>query len=97
MPLQKQNWGHLNRHPQLVIDKINLSQSLELASEVTHQLGFPSDLKTALDAVAAVIDVLQCSGNHIHVVVGVHTARDTETHEVVAAKAVLARDRVAVG
>ena len=74
-----------------------LAQALKLAGEVAHQLGFPGDFEAALDAVATVIHVLQRGGNHVHVVVGINTARDAEAHEVVAAEAVLARDRVAVG
>ena len=64
---------------------------------MAHQFGFPSDFQTAFDFVAAVVDVLQGSGDNVHVVVGVNAARDAETHEVVAAKAVLAGHGVAVG
>ena len=64
---------------------------------MTHQLSFPSDFETALDGVATVVHVLQRSGNHVHMVVGVHTTWDAETHEVVATETVLACDRVTVG
>ena len=74
-----------------------LTEALELASEVAHQLGLPSDFKTAFDGVATVVDVLQGSGDNIHVVVGINAARDAETHEVVATKAVLAGHGVTVG
>ena len=74
-----------------------LFQSLELAGEVTHQFGFPGDLQTTFDGVAAVVDVLQSGCDDVHVVVGVDTAWDAQTHEVVATETVLACDRVTVG
>ena len=81
----------------IVLLFLRLSQAFELAGEVAHQLGFPGDLKTALDGVATVVDVLEGGGDDVHVVVGVDAARDAETHEVVATEAVLAGHRVAVG
>ena len=81
----------------IVLLFLRLSQAFELAGEVAHQLGFPGDLKTALDGVATVVDVLEGGGDDVHVVVGVDAARDAETHEVVATEAVLAGYRVAVG
>ena len=83
--------------PKKSISSFQSTESLELAGEVTHQFGFPSDFQATLDGVAAVVDVLQRGCDDIHVVVGVHTARDAETHEVVATEAVLAGDRVTVG
>ena len=43
---------------------------------MTHQFSFPHDFHTVFDAVATVIDILQCSGNHVHVVVGIDTTGD---------------------
>ena len=64
---------------------------------MSHEFGFPCDFQTAFDGVTTVVDVLQCCCDDVHVVVGVHTAWDAEAHEVVAAEAVLACDRVTVG
>ena len=74
-----------------------LLQSLELAGEVTHQLGLPCDFQTAFDGMTTVIDILQGGGNHVHVIVSIDAARDTEAHEIKASEAVLAGYRVAVG
>ena len=64
---------------------------------MAHQGSFPLDGDTAGDLVAAVIDVLQGCGNHVHVVVGVNAAGDAQTQQVEAAEAVLAGHRVTVG
>ena len=81
----------------LYIMNFKLFQSLELAGEMTHQFSFPGDFQTTFDGVAAVVDVLQSCCDDVHVVVGVNTAWDAETHEVVATETVLTCDRVTVG
>ena len=58
---------------------------------MAHQLSLPGDFQTTLDGVAAVIHILQGSGDDVHVVVRVDAARDAEAHEVVAAKSILTR------
>ena len=73
-----------------------LFQTFELAGEMTPQFSFPGDFQTTFDGVAAVVDVLQSGCDDIHVVVGVNTTWDAETHEVVATETVLACDRVTV-
>ena len=65
-----------------------LFQTFELASEMSHQFGFPGDFQTTFDGVAAVVNVLQSGYDDVHVVVGVNTAWDAETHEVVATETV---------
>ena len=76
---------------------VRLAETAELASEVAHKFGFPSDFKSALDRIAAIVNILKSSCNYVHVVVGVDAARDAEAYEVVATEAVFASDRVAVG
>ena len=74
-----------------------LFQAFELAGEVAHELGFPSDFETAFDGFATVVHILEGGGDDIHVVVGVDTTGDAEAHEVVATKAVFTGHGVAVG
>ena len=74
-----------------------LTQSFQLNGEVAHQGSFPLDGYTARDLVATVIYVLQGSGNHVHVVVGVNATGDAQTQQVQATEAVLAGHWVTVG
>ena len=71
--------------------------SREFYGEVTHEFCLPDNLHTMLYAVAAVVHILQCYGNHIHVVVGIYTACDAKAQQVETAKAVLAGYWIAVG
>ena len=64
---------------------------------MTHQRSLPYDFDTVGNLVAAVVHVLQRSGNHLHVVVRIDAACHADADEVVAAETVLARDGVAVG
>ena len=63
---------------------------------MAHQLGLPSDLDTAGDLVTAVIHVLQCCCDHVHVIVGVDTACYAETEKVKTSEAVFTGHRVTV-
>ena len=76
---------------------LRLFDAFELDGKVAHKRGFPGDAYAVFYVFAAVVHVLQRSGNNIHVVVGVHAARDAEAHEVQTAEAILACHRVAVG
>ena len=64
---------------------------------MAHQFCFPYNLHTVLDAVATIIHVLQRSGNHIHVIVGIDTTGDAEAQQVESAEAVFACYGIAVG
>ncbi len=64
---------------------------------MTHQLCFPGYLISACDLFAAVEHVLERYGYHIHVVVSVDTAGDTQAQQVHTAETVLAGYRIAVG
>ena len=75
----------------------NYSIGLSFYGEVTHQRSLPYDFDTVGNLVAAVVHVLQRSGNHLHVVVRIDAACHADADEVVAAETVLARDGVAVG
>ena len=55
----------------------NKLQTLELNSEVTHQLSLPNDLHTTCDLVTTVVYVLQRSSYNIHMVVSVRMTSDT--------------------
>ena len=74
-----------------------LFHRLELNGEVTHQFGLPNDLHTLGDLLSSVVNVLQSDSDHIHVVVGVHTTRNSQTEQVETAETVLTRYRVTVG
>ena len=74
-----------------------LSERFELHCEVAHKFGFPYDLHATGDFVTTVIHVLERSGNHIHMVVGVSAAADAETQEVVSAETVLTGYGITVG
>ena len=87
----------MTKNFKLHTSNFTLFQSLELAGKVAHKLSFPCDFQTAFDGVTTVVDVLQSGCDDIHVVVGVNTAWDAETHEVVATETVLTCDRVTVG
>ena len=63
---------------------------------MTHELSLPNDLHTALDLIATVEYVLEGYCDHIHVVVCVDTACDTETKKVKTAETVLTSHRVTV-
>ena len=56
---------------------------------MAHQFSLPNDLNTASNLVTAVINVLEGSCDHIHVIVCVHTASDAETEKVETSEAVL--------
>ena len=75
---------------------INKLESLELHSEVAHELGLPSDLHTASDFVTTIVNVLEGCCDHVHVVVCVHTASDAETEKVETTETVLTSYRVTV-
>ncbi len=74
-----------------------LSERFELHCEVAHKFGFPYDLHATGDFMTTVIHVLERSGNHIHMVVGVSAAADAETQEVVSAETVLTGYGITVG
>lgn len=75
---------------------INQLESLELNSEVSHELSLPSDLNTASDLVTTIVNVLEGCCDHVHVVVSVHTASDAETKKVETTETVLTSYRIAV-
>ena len=51
--------------------KIRRLETLELNSEVTHQLSLPYDLNTTGDLVTTVVNILQRCCDNIHMVVGI--------------------------
>ena len=71
-------------------------ESLELYREVTHEFGLPYYLHTTGDFMTAVVYVLQCGCNHIHMVVCVHSTRYAQTQKVKTSETVLACHRVTV-
>ena len=70
---------------------------LESHGKVPHQWSFPLDGHSVIDLFSAVIHILHSGGNDVHVIVGIHTARYAQPHQVEPAKAVLVCHRVTVG
>ena len=65
--------------------------------EMAHQLAFPNDLHTACDFVAAVKYVFEGNCDYSHVIVRVHTARNSQTEQVEATEAVFSCHGITVG
>ena len=63
---------------------------------MSHKLSLPYDLHTACDLVTTVVNVLESSCDHVHMVVCVDATCDAETEKVEAAETVLASHRIAV-
>ena len=75
---------------------ILLSEALQLHGEVAHQWCLLSDSQTTSDGFAAIIDILQSCCDHLHMVVGIYTTRDTQTYQIQTREAILAGLRIAV-
>ena len=74
----------------------SLLESLELHCEVAHELSLPYDLHTACNLVTTVVNVLESSCDHVHVVVCINTACDAETEKVKTTETVLTSHRITV-
>ena len=57
-------------------------QPLQLHSKVAHQWSLFGNSQTTGDSLTTVIHILQCCGDHLHVVVGIYAARDTQAYQI---------------
>ena len=71
-------------------------ESLELYGEVTHELSLPYDLHTASDLMTTVVNVLESSCDHVHVVVCINATCDAQTEKVETTETVLTSYRITV-
>ena len=66
-----------------------LFQSTELASKVSHQFSLPRNLQSSCNLLSAIVHVLQCSGNHIHMIISVYTARNAQSYKIQSSESIL--------
>ena len=63
---------------------------------MSHKLSLPYDLHTACDLVTTVINVLESSCDHVHMIVCIDATGDAETEKVETSETVLTSYRITV-
>ena len=66
------------------IARLLFSSGSELHGKVAHERCFPCDFHTACYLIASVEHILESHGYHVHVVVGIGSAGDGQTQQIVA-------------
>lgn len=64
---------------------------------MAHQRCFPCDAYAVCNLFSAVEHILESGGNHVHMVIGIYSSRDSQTEQVQSAETVFTGYGVAVG